>query len=43
MTARWRCHACGETFTAWSKAEAHADQAGHRRLEVIVTPKGAAR
>lgn len=39
MTAapvRYRCRACGETFTAWSRAEAHADQTGHHRLEVIV-------
>jgi len=34
--ARWRCHTCGETFTAWARAEAHGDQPGHHRIEVII-------
>lgn len=35
---RYRCHACGATFTAWSKAERHSDAERHYRLEVIVQP-----
>jgi hypothetical protein len=33
---KWRCRACGETFTAWARAERHADDAGHHRLEVVL-------
>ena len=29
----YRCHGCGDTFTAWAPAERHADQPGHRRIE----------
>lgn len=29
---QWRCHQCGETFTAWARAKEH----GHNRLELIL-------
>ena len=32
---RWRCHRCGQEFTAWAPAEAHG-RAGHHRLELIL-------
>jgi hypothetical protein len=33
--SRWRCHTCGETFKAWSKAQKHADEAhGGARIEL---------
>lgn len=35
--ARWRCHRCGQTFTAWAAAQRHTDtNPGHNRLEVIL-------
>lgn len=33
---RWRCHTCPAVFTAWAAAQRHADQTGHRRIEVIL-------
>lgn len=36
--ARWRCHTCGETFTAYAAAQRHADTTGHRRLDAILEP-----
>lgn len=32
--ARWRCHACGETFTARAAAERHTDETCHHRIEI---------
>jgi uncharacterized C2H2 Zn-finger protein len=40
MTARaekqtWRCHTCGEAFTAWAPAQRHAnDSHGGARIEI---------
>lgn len=31
--ATFRCHACGETFTAWAPAERHGNHHGHHRIE----------
>ena len=32
---RWRCTTCHSMFTAWAAAETHADDARHRRLELL--------
>lgn len=29
------CHACGERFTNARRWEEHADQTGHRRLDIV--------
>lgn len=34
--ARYRCHTCAATFTAWAPAERHADAEHHRRIEVVL-------
>lgn len=34
--ARYRCHACAATFTAWAPAERHADSEHHPRIEVLI-------
>lgn len=34
---RWRCHTCGQTFTAYAPAERHADSHGGARLEIEVS------
>jgi len=36
--ALWRCHRCGDVFTAWAAAERHADLERHPRLENILNP-----
>lgn len=38
MTAkpRFRCHTCGAEFTAWAKAERHADAEHHHRVDLVV-------
>jgi hypothetical protein len=33
---RFRCFACGESFTAWVRAQAHADETKHHRVEVVL-------
>jgi hypothetical protein len=36
---RWRCHFCGEDFTAYAPAERHVDeQHGGARLECVAEP-----
>jgi uncharacterized C2H2 Zn-finger protein len=31
---RWRCHSCGEVFTAWATVQRHVDEDhGHGRIE----------
>lgn len=32
----WRCVTCGEVFTAWAKAQRHANELGHVRIELIL-------
>lgn len=33
----FRCHACGNEETRYSKAEQHADATGHVRIECVLT------
>jgi transposase-like protein len=33
---RWTCHTCGADFTAWAKAQRHADTHGGARLELDI-------
>lgn len=33
---RWQCVACGEIHKSWAAAERHADDEGHRRIELIL-------
>jgi hypothetical protein len=35
-SARFRCHDCGATFTAYAPAERHANAPGHRRIEAVI-------
>lgn len=32
----FRCHACGNEETAWTRAERHADETGHARIECVL-------
>lgn len=36
--ARYRCNACGATFTTWAPAERHADVEHHHRVELTLDP-----
>jgi hypothetical protein len=37
----WRCARCHQTFTAWSRAQAHADEAhGGGRVELVLPGVG---
>lgn len=38
-STRYRCHACGATFTAWAPAQRHSDAERHHRLD-ITTDEG---
>lgn len=32
----WQCTACGEVSKSWAAAEQHADDHGHRRVELVL-------
>ena len=34
---QFRCHECGQENSAWAKAERHAHETGHARIEGVFT------